>query len=322
MLAEAQANLEGLVAEAEKLIEAYNGERVKTVNAQKLFEQASKRATDAGARVEESREAVAAITAQSYGGMDLAQPMMAMMADLGGSMDQNYLHRASILAHMGGGHAEMLKQLRDSQEVFAILQSQAEEAYADQREAEERAAAAKKAAEEAVARQLAATHRIKQEQALLARQADEARSTADRLARERAAELERARLAKSAPRRKGARPRRWCVRRRGWGRPRGRRRWARRRPGETSPPTGRSASSDKPYVWAAAGPDGFDCSGSDHAGVGAGRGHARPLDRHPVDRGTARADSTSSAGATCSSSAGSRRIPVTSITWGSTSARG
>jgi peptidoglycan DL-endopeptidase CwlO len=261
MLAEAQANLEGLVAEAEKLIEAYNGERVKTVNAQKLFEQASKRATDAGAQVEESREAVAAITAQSYGGLDLAQPMMAMMADLGGSMDQNYLHRASILAHMGGGHAEMLKQLRDSQEVFAILQGQAEEAYADQREAEERAAAAKKAAEEAVARQLAATHRIKQDQALLARQADEARSNADRLARERAAELERARLAKE----RAAQERRQAAA--------VVRETARMGASAGVPALGTASSRgdiaadwalgqlNKPYVWAAAGPDTFDCSG-------------------------------------------------------------
>lgn len=261
LLAEAQANLDGLVAEAEKLIELYNGERVKTLDAQNLFEQANKRAADAGAEVEKAREAVAAITAQSYGGLDLAQPMMAMMADLGGSMDQNYLHRASILAHMGGGHAEMLRQLRDSQEVFAILQGQAEDAYARQKEAEGRAETAKKAAEEAVARQLAATQRIKREQALLTRQADEARSTADRLARERAAELERARIAReraAQERRQAAAVARETAR---MGTP-----GAGLALGATSSRGDIAADwaltqLNKPYVWAAAGPDTYDCSG-------------------------------------------------------------
>ncbi|MFC7646832.1 NlpC/P60 family protein [Streptosporangium lutulentum] len=260
LLAEAQANLDGLVAEAEKLIELYNGERVKTLDAQNLFEQANKRAADAGAEVEKAREAVAAITAQSYGGLDLAQPMMAMMADLGGSMDQNYLHRASILAHMGGGHAEMLRQLRDSQEVFAILQGQAEDAYARQKEAEGRAETAKKAAEEAVARQLAATQRIKREQALLTRQADEARSTADRLARERAAELERARIAReraAQERRQAAAVARETAR---MGTPGAGLALGATSSRGTSPPTGRSPSSTS-RMWAAAGPDTYDCSG-------------------------------------------------------------
>jgi cell wall-associated NlpC family hydrolase len=265
LLAEAQANLERLVAEAEKLIEVYNGERVKTVNAEKLFEQASKRATDAGAQVEESREAVAAITARSYGGMDIAQPMMAMMAEIGSGMDQDYLYRASILAHLSGGQAETLKQLRDSQEVFAILQSQAEDAYADQREAEGRAEAAKKAAEEAVARQLAATRQMKQKQALLAKQADEARSTADRLARERAAEIERARVARerAAQKRYQAAALARETARVGMAVGTSAPRWALSAASSRGDVAADWALTqlNKPYVWAAAGPDTYDCSG-------------------------------------------------------------
>ncbi|MFF5109675.1 NlpC/P60 family protein [Streptosporangium sp. NPDC000509] len=266
-VAEAQARLEELVAEAERLVESYNGELVKTARAKELAEQAAERARTAGLEVGEAREAVAAITAQSYGGLDITQPMMAMMTDSGGPMDDGYLRRASILAHMGGGQAETLKQLRDAQEVFAILKAQADDAYTERQEAQARAEEAKLAAEGAVAEQVEETRRIKEEQARLEKLADEARDAADLLARRREAALEQARIARESAER--ARQQAAAVR---------------REAARMAVASGEAASRwalnvtagsargdiaadwaltqlDKPYVWAAAGPSAYDCSG-------------------------------------------------------------
>ncbi|GAA3422570.1 C40 family peptidase [Streptosporangium vulgare] len=189
------------------------------------------------------------------------------MTDSGGPTDDGYLRRASILAHMGGGQAETLKQLREAQEVFAILQAQADDAYAVQREAQARAEEAKLAAEEAVARQVDETRRIEEEQARLEKLAEEARGAADLLARKREAALEQARIA-----RENAERARYQAAA------------ARREAARTAVASGEPASRwavdmtagsargdiaadwaltqlDKPYVWAAAGPAAYDCSG-------------------------------------------------------------
>ncbi|MFI6509599.1 NlpC/P60 family protein [Streptosporangium sp. NPDC050855] len=266
LVAEAQARLEALTIRAERLVESYNGQLVRTTRAREVAEQAAERARTAGSEVEESRRAVAAITTQNYGGVDLSDPMMTVLAG-GGTADDGYLRRASILAHMGGGQAERLKQLREAQEVFAILREQAEDAYALQREAAVAAEEAKRAAEEAVAEQVEETRRIEREQARLEKLADEARSAADLIARERAAALERARIAREnaeraryqqeALRREAARARvasgqnasRWALNVAA-GSARGdiAADWA-------------LTQLDKPYVWAAAGPAAYDCSG-------------------------------------------------------------
>ncbi|GAA3442992.1 C40 family peptidase [Planomonospora venezuelensis] len=259
-LAAARTELERLTAEAEKLIEAYNGERVRTARAAELHRSASERASAAGAQVAAVRQTVLAITSQGYGEMD---PMMAMMADFGNGTDQGYLQRASILAHMKGGQAEMLRQLTGAQEAFTVLREQAAAAYQEQREAAARVAVARAAAEQAVARQIVETRRLRAEQAVLERRADAARSTAERLARARQAALERARLARQARIRAattgqgGARVSaafsglvpRWAFDH-----------------GSVSTRGDRAADwalgqLGKPYVWAADGPASFDCSG-------------------------------------------------------------
>lgn len=261
MVAEARARQEELIATAERLVEAYNGELVKTARAKKLSEQAAERARTAASEVAKARGAVAAITAQSYGGLDIPQPMMAMMTG-GGPADDGYLRRASILAHMGGGQAETLKQLRESQEVFAILKAQAEEAYARQQETRARAEEAKQAAEAAIARQIDETRRIEEEQARLESLADEARSAAEKLAREREVALEAARIARENAER--ARYREAAVRREA-ARVDSGARWSLNVTTESA--RGDIAADwaltqlDKPYVWAAAGPSAYDCSG-------------------------------------------------------------
>ncbi|GAT70319.1 cell wall-associated hydrolase (invasion-associated protein)-like protein [Planomonospora sphaerica] len=270
LLAEAEAELEGLTARAEKLIEAYNGELVRLAQAEERQRRADEQVRAAGAQVEDSRRAVAALAAQSYGGMD---PMMGLMADVGGGgADAGYLQRMSVMAHVGGGQAARLRELRDAREVLVVFQEQAAEAYAERRAAAERADAAKSAAERAVAEQVAQTRRLAVERAVLERRADAARSTADRLARERAEALERARIARE--RAAQERARRAALRRErarngvrngdgggGGGDGSG---WA---SGPGSSARGDIAADwaltqlGKPYVWAADGPGSYDCSG-------------------------------------------------------------
>ncbi|MBG0814492.1 C40 family peptidase [Planomonospora sp. ID82291] len=261
LLAEAEAELEGLTARAEKLIEAYNGELVRLAQAEERQRRADEQVRAAGAQVEDSRRAVAALAAESYGGMN---PMMGLVADAGGGgADPAYLQRMSIMVHVGGGQAARLGQLRDAREVLVVFQEQAEAAYAERRAAAQRADAAKSAAQRAVAEQVVQTRRLAAERAVLERRADAARSTADRLARERAEALERARIARE--RAAQERARRAALRRErartGGGddfdRP----------PGPDSPARGDIAADwaltqlGKPYVWAADGPGSYDCSG-------------------------------------------------------------
>ncbi|MFC4057259.1 NlpC/P60 family protein [Planomonospora corallina] len=255
-LAEAEAELESLTTRAEKLIEAYNGEMVLLARAEERHRAATEQVRAAEAEVEDARRAVAALAAQSYGGMD---PAMVMMARMGGGADTGYLQRMSVMTHVGSGQAELLGQLRDAREVLAVLREQAQDAYGEQQAAARRAAEAKRAAEQAVAEQVAETRGLAAERAVLEQRADRARSTAERLARERQAALERARLERA--RRAAARRDRARNGGRGSGGPGGSG-WA----------TGSSARGDiaadwaltqlgKPYVWAADGPNSYDCSG-------------------------------------------------------------
>ncbi|GAA3122455.1 hypothetical protein GCM10010466_11740 [Planomonospora alba] len=254
-LAEAEAELEDLTARAEKLIEAYNGEMVRLARAEERHRRSVEQVRAAEVQVEDARRAVAALAAQSYGGMD---PAMAMMAQVGGggAPDGGYLRRMSLLTHMGSSQAELLRQLRDAREVLVVFQGQAEDAYAERRAAAESAAEAKAAAERAVAEQVAETRRLAAERAVAERRADAARSAADRLVRQRQEALERA--ARERARRAAAR--------------RDRARNGGRGSGGSGWPTGSSARGDvaadwaltqlgKPYVWAADGPDSYDCSG-------------------------------------------------------------
>jgi cell wall-associated NlpC family hydrolase len=238
-LATAQSRLDELAAGAERLIEAYNGALVRRRQAGQAYEQARDRLAATEARVAAARVPVAMIAAQSYGGLGAASPMLAMLSDAGG--DDGFLHRASVISRLGDERAMVLQQVRDAQQVSAIMRTQAASAYAEQQAAAELAAAAKVAAEAAVARQRRETGELRVERHDLQRQVTAARSRADRLARQRQAALQRARLRSMS------------------------------RSGPTAAATG-SMSGDvaanwalsqlgKPYVWAADGPDTYDCSG-------------------------------------------------------------
>jgi cell wall-associated NlpC family hydrolase len=246
-LASAKARLDELSASAERGVEAYNASLVRLAEAQSDYQGAMRRAGEADLRVETARRAVVAIATESYGGYDPG--MTAMMAGSGGV--EGYLYRTSMLRQLGGGQARILRELRDAQQVAEIMRDQAGEAYADQQTALEQAESAKVAAEAAVHEQMIETGRLEREKAGLEKRLDQARSRADRLARERAADLERRRLryrpahwkAVGAEAQRGDVAASWALTQLG-----------------------------KPYVWAAAGPRSYDCSGLtmrawEHAGV-------------------------------------------------------
>ncbi|TMR93719.1 C40 family peptidase [Nonomuraea basaltis] len=228
-LATAQSRLGRLAAEAERLVEAYNGARVRLRTAEQALEQARTRLAAADAEVERTRQGVALLAAESYGGLGTMEPFVGMIVDRGGT--DGLLHRAGVLEQLSGERAAILAGLRDAQEVAAILRTEAVNAHAAHQAAAERAEEAKAAAEAAVAGQRRETRLLRARERRLQQRVDAARTRAERLARRRAAAVSAAKLA-SGGSAMGHVAANWALTQLG-----------------------------KPYVWAAAGPDTYDCSG-------------------------------------------------------------
>ncbi|MEV4010679.1 C40 family peptidase [Nonomuraea angiospora] len=226
-LATAQARLDGMAAAVERLVEAYNGELVRLQQADQTYAQARARLAAADAEVERARQAVALLAAQSYGGLGLMTPVVSMIVDQGDR--EGVLRRAGLLAQMRSEQSAILGSMRDAQEVAAILRTQAANAYAAHRVLSERVAMAKTVAEQAVARQRQETTALQARTVILQRRVDAARTRAELLARQRAAALPSMATGGSAM---GDVAADWALTQLG-----------------------------KSYVWAAAGPDTYDCSG-------------------------------------------------------------
>ncbi|MEU5864654.1 MULTISPECIES: NlpC/P60 family protein [unclassified Nonomuraea] len=226
-LAAAQSRLDELASGVERQVEAYNGELVRLRQAEQAYGQARERQAAADVEAERARQAVALLAAESYSGMTPMDPVIGMLIDEGGV--DGFLHRASLLSQLGDERARILRRMSDAQEVAAILGEQAQNAYDAQQAASERARQAKLAAEAAVARQRRETHTLRVERRQLQRRVNAARSHAELLARRRALALSAAGAAGSAG---GNLAANWALTQLG-----------------------------KPYVWAAAGPDTYDCSG-------------------------------------------------------------
>ncbi|NUO98707.1 MAG: NlpC/P60 family protein [Nonomuraea sp.] len=228
-LAAAQSRLDELAADVERLVETYNGELVRLRQAEQAYTLARGRQTAADAEAEKARQAVALLAAESYSGTStVIDPLVGMVIDEGGV--DGFLHRLSVLDQLGEERAGILNRMRDAQEVASILRTQAQNAYTAQQEASERAEQAKIAAEAAVARQRRETRTLRAEKKQLQRRVNAARSHAELLARRRALALTTSGLVAGSA--GGDLAANWALGQLG-----------------------------KPYVWAAAGPDTFDCSG-------------------------------------------------------------
>ncbi|MDR8408322.1 NlpC/P60 family protein [Nonomuraea sp. 3-1Str] len=234
-LVHARSRLDELTASVERLVEAYNGEMVRMRQANQAYDEARARLASADAEVESGRRAVAVLAAESYGGFDLSRPLLLLMSDTGDY--DGYLHRASVLEEISGERALVLDRMRDAQAVAGIMRAQAADAYAEQQAASRRAEQAKIAADRAVARQREETRSLRRELHGLERRVDAARSRADRLARER----EAARQARLAGLSGGL--------------------VAKGSAGGDLAANWALTQLGKPYVWAAAGPSTYDCSG-------------------------------------------------------------
>ncbi len=230
-LAEAQGRLDELAAEAERLVEAYNGELVQLGRAEQERLRADARAVAAVAEVEVARQPVALLAAQAYGGMSLDGEIVTLLTDRGDT--DGYLHRMSVIQQFGRERAYLLARLRDAEEVATILRVHASAAEAAQRTAADRADRARAAAEAAVARQRRDTRALRADRNQLRRRVAAARSRVDLLARRRAAMLDRIGLGVTASGSAGGDvAANWALTQLG-----------------------------KPYLWAAAGPSSYACSG-------------------------------------------------------------
>jgi cell wall-associated NlpC family hydrolase len=195
----------------------------------------------ANGEVEPARQQVALLAAEAYTGLGPVDPVIGMIFDRGDP--DGMLHRAGVLGQLGNERAAILGRLRDAQEVAAILRAHAAKAVVAQQAAAESARQARIAAEAAVAGQRRETKVLRVREHRLQRRVDAARTRAQLLARRRAAAKSAAAAAASA---------------------------AAASAGALI--TGGSAMGDvaadwaltqlgKPYVWAADGPDTYDCSG-------------------------------------------------------------
>ncbi|MFD1934679.1 MULTISPECIES: C40 family peptidase [Nonomuraea] len=240
-LASANTRLDDLAAEAGRLVEAYNGQLVRLAATQQHHAIAMERLQAAEAKVNETKAAVSMLAAQSYAGMDLSDPMVSLFS--GGGGFEGYLHRAAMLESIGKEQSEKLKQVRDTQQVAAVLRAQAADAYNEQQQAAKQAEQFKAVAEAAVAGQQREAKLLEAEKAEMEQRADAARTRAERLARERAAALEQDRLNRMGGAGSAAR---WMA------------------SGDSAGDVAANwalSQLGKPYVWAADGPSSYDCSG-------------------------------------------------------------
>ncbi|MET7999886.1 C40 family peptidase [Nonomuraea glycinis] len=230
-LAEAQGRLDRLSAEAERLVEAYNGELVQLRRAEEERLRADARAAAAVAEVEIARQPVALLAAQAYGGMSLDNELVMLLSDSGDTDGQ--LHRMSVIQQFGRERAALLDRLRDAEEVATILRVHAAGAEAAQEAAAARADRARSTAEAAVARQRRDTRALRVDRNQMRRRVAAARTRVDLLARRRAAALDHIGLGVSASgSANGDVAANWALTQLG-----------------------------KPYLWAADGPSSYDCSG-------------------------------------------------------------
>lgn len=248
-LAEARARQDELAEAAARAVEAYNAATVRVSTARAEHERAVEAVQRADRMLAEAREDAAPIAAESYGGYDMSRPRTAMIAGRGGP--EGYLQRTSVLQHLQAERARRLQRLRDMRQVRAIMANRARQAYERQARAAEEAERAKRAAELAVAEQVAQTRSLEQEQARLERRLSQARARAERIDRRRAGA---ARIGTVTVKGVGHR---WANAT-----------WVKEALAENS----EAAKGDiaaawsltqlgKPYVWAAAGPNSYDCSG-------------------------------------------------------------
>lgn len=240
-LALADGRLRTLAGDAETAVENYNGEVVRLGRAQKAYRGAQKRLTRARWAVRQRRAAIGRIAADRYtsGG---ANPAAVDLVGPGGP--QGFMDRAQLTEVFSRRASGTFGQLRAAQIVAGVFRRRAAHDLATQRRLTRSAARAKEVARAAVARQRVSVRQIGAQKRRLQRELGIDRDTVKDQARRRGP-------AESAARDAGpAAPAHHGPGDRGAARSKGdiAADWALTQLG-------------KPYVWAADGPDAYDCSG-------------------------------------------------------------
>lgn len=269
-LAAADGRLASLRSAAETAIERYNGERVKLREARRRYRTAERHLRGATGALHAKRSAVATQASVSYmrdGGL----PVAALLVG-GDGGPQGFLDRAAISHEFGSRQLGALGRLRAAEVVAGVFGRQSHRALAAERGAAERAVADKARAQQAVHAQRDYVHTLAGTRRRLTERLRTARSHTDALRRRR-------RVARAA------RAARAAGRAAGHGAPRHGAAAKRAGPSGATPAAARTHRTPgdiaadwaltqlgKPYVWAAAGPDAYDCSGLtmrawQHAGV-------------------------------------------------------
>ncbi|MFF4772037.1 C40 family peptidase [Microtetraspora fusca] len=242
--AEAKAHLAELNAEVERLVEAYNGRLVMLRAAEEAYNQVSQRLDQARTEVEDAREPVAAVAAQRYANnISVGEMGLALMTGADGF--EGFMRQAGVLSQLGSEQAASMQNLADTQTVLGIVRTQAAQAYDEQEQHAEEARLAKEAAANAVAEQERQMEEIKKTTEEISQRLDAARSRVERLRQAR--EARRQSRLRTISTRAALKAPSWAT-------------------AEAGGPGGVAANwalqqLGKPYVWAAAGPSSFDCSG-------------------------------------------------------------
>lgn len=171
----ARVKLAKLDDQAETAVEAYDGALVRLAAAKKTYTQAKQRAEDSVRSVEQARKRVGNIASTAYAGGGMAQ----YVSMFGGGNPEAVLDSAGTISALGQQTTGSLDRLRAAKIVQDVLRRQAASALSVQRTETARVRAAKKLAEQKVAAQQKVIGTVASLAAKLAKQArdDEARAT-------------------------------------------------------------------------------------------------------------------------------------------------
>lgn len=246
-IASAQARLTQLDARAEMAAERYNAGRLTLTAAEQRAAAARRAETGAAARVQATRAEATRFTIAAYTGGRLSA--VSALVDDGGP--QTVLDRYAVLDVVGHHQTHVLDALRAAQDTQSRAQVHAAAAVTAQQAALAGLTTAKQQVSRAAAEPLQLLRELQAKQAVLARQAkraaDRSAATAQAaaLGRQATATSSAARTFAASPATPAATPRIG----------------ARSSRAAAVAVATALAQLGKPYVWAAAGPNSFDCSG-------------------------------------------------------------
>jgi len=191
-LAAAAIRSDRLAADVGRAVEAYNGARLRLVEARAAVADAERRARSARTAVESAREALGRFAAAAYrSGGDLGSLSVVLVAE----NPQDLMTRAAALQSIGTTRRRAVEDFRSAEAYAHFLERRSQRLVAERRRAVRQVAAATDTAQARLAAQTDGVAAIAAQHETLVRQLAAARDTTVRLERRRQAALERQREA-------------------------------------------------------------------------------------------------------------------------------